>query len=135
MINPQVRPLLHFYPEDAGTKLNKAWQAQHWLKELDPELLTPVIQLQNHDFSIFEPALLTSGKACMPFCWFVHREKMYARAWQLWPVACEINCRWVVQQFQLFEVSEDDLLILFKNWNSSGATSGLPHACHIYGKV
>jgi hypothetical protein len=61
MINPQVHPLLHFYPEDAGTKLNKAWQAQHWLKELDSELLTPVIQLQNHDFSIFEPACPFAG--------------------------------------------------------------------------
>ncbi|KAG2035286.1 hypothetical protein BDR03DRAFT_812159, partial [Suillus americanus] len=133
MMNPRVRPLLHFYPEDAGTKLNEAWQAKHWLEELDPELLTPVVRLQNQDFFIFEPALLTSGEACMPFHWFVRRKKMYARAWRLRPVAREINCGWVVQQFQSFEVSEDDLLVSFKNWNSSGATSGLPRACHIYG--
>ncbi|KAG1784306.1 uncharacterized protein HD556DRAFT_1251521, partial [Suillus plorans] len=133
MMNPRVRPLLHFYPEDAGTKLNEAWQAKHWLEELDPELLTPVVRLQNQDFFIFEPALLTSGQACMPFRWFIRCKKMYARAWRLQPVAREMNCGWIVQQFQSFEVSEDDLLVSFKNWDSSGATSGLPRACHIYG--
>ncbi|KAG1813074.1 hypothetical protein DFJ58DRAFT_720359 [Suillus subalutaceus] len=45
MMNPRVRPLLHFYPEDTG--------------ELDPELLTPVVRLHNQDFFVFEPALLS----------------------------------------------------------------------------
>ncbi|KAG2126564.1 uncharacterized protein EDB93DRAFT_1243814 [Suillus bovinus] len=124
MMNPRVRPLLHFYPKDT---------AKCWLEELDPELLTPVIRLHNQDFFIFEPALLSSSQACIPFRWFVCGGKMYTKAWSLWPVAHELDCGWVVEDFYSFEVSEDDLLVSFKNWDSSEATSGLPHAYSIYG--
>ncbi|KAG1754450.1 hypothetical protein EDB19DRAFT_1892445 [Suillus lakei] len=118
IMNPRVRPLLHFYPEDA---------AKYWLKELDPELLMPFI------FFIFEPTLLSSSQACIPFHWFTHGRKMYTKAWSLQPVTCEMDCGWVVEDFNSFEVSEDDLLVSFKNWDSSEATSGLPHAYLIYG--
>ncbi|KAK6977422.1 hypothetical protein R3P38DRAFT_3334959 [Favolaschia claudopus] len=37
MANPRVRPHLHFYPEDSGTKLSEARQAQRWLHELPDE--------------------------------------------------------------------------------------------------
>ncbi|KAG1735951.1 uncharacterized protein EDB91DRAFT_1238171 [Suillus paluster] len=109
MMNPRVRPLLHFYPEDTGIKLNEAQQAKHWLEELDPELLMPVVRLHNQDFF------------------------MYTKAWSLQPVAHELDCGWVVENFHSFEVSEDDLLVSFKNWDLSKATSGLPCTYSIYG--
>ncbi|KAG1833237.1 hypothetical protein DFJ58DRAFT_719452 [Suillus subalutaceus] len=115
-------PLLRFYPEDAGAELNEARQAKHWLEELDLELLMPVVRLHNPYFFIFEPALLSSGRACMPFCWFTRGRKMYTKAWSLRPVTREMDC-----------MLEDDLLVSFKNWSSSEATSGLPRACSIYG--
>ncbi|KAG2126284.1 hypothetical protein DEU56DRAFT_743067 [Suillus clintonianus] len=133
MMNPRVRPLLHFYPEDTGMELNEARQAKRWLEELDPELLTPVARLHNQDFFVFEPALLLSGRACIPFRWFTRGGKMYTKAWSLRPVTHELDCGWVVEDFRSFEVSEDDLLVSFKNWDSSEATSGLPRAHSIYG--
>jgi hypothetical protein len=135
MMNPRVRPLLHFYPEDAGAELNEARQAKYWLEELDPELLTPVVRLHNQDFFVFEPTLLSSGQACIPFRWFTRGGKMYTKAWSLRPVTREMDCGWVVEDFNSFEVSEDDLLVSFKNWDSSEATSGLPRAYSIYGGV
>ncbi|KAG1773421.1 hypothetical protein EDD22DRAFT_998993 [Suillus occidentalis] len=133
MMNPRVRPMLHFYPEDAGAELNEARQAKYWLEELDPELLTPVVRLHNQDFFVFEPTLLSSGQACIPFRWFTRGGKMYTKAWSLRPVTREVDCGWVVEDFNSFEVSEDDLLVSFKNWDSSEATSGLPRAYSIYG--
>jgi hypothetical protein len=135
MMNPRVRPLLQFYPEDAGMKLNEARQAKRWLEELDPELLTPVVRLHNQDFFVFEPVLLSGGQVCMPFRWFMRCGKMYAKVWSLRPVARELDCGWVVQEFHSFDVPEEDFLVSFKNWDSSEATSGLPRACHIYGGV
>ncbi|KAG1847729.1 hypothetical protein F4604DRAFT_1883990 [Suillus subluteus] len=132
MMNPRVRPLLHFYPEDAGAELNEAQQAKHWLEELDLELLMPVVRLHNQDFFIFEPTLLSSGRACMPFRWFTRGRKMYTKTWSLRPVTREMDCGWVVEDFHSFEVSEDDLLVSFKNWSLSEATSGGPRGCSIY---
>ncbi|KAG2050212.1 hypothetical protein BDR06DRAFT_1011386 [Suillus hirtellus] len=133
MMNPRIRPLLHFYPEDTGVELNEAQQATCWLEELDPELLMPVIRLHNQDFFVFKPALLSSGQACIPFRWFTRGRKMYTKAWSLWPVTRELDRGWVIEDFRSFEVSEDDLLVSFRNWDSSEATSGLPHANLIYG--
>ncbi|KAG2053504.1 hypothetical protein BDR06DRAFT_982798 [Suillus hirtellus] len=76
MMNPHVWTLLHFYPEDTGVELNKAQQATCWLEELDLELLTPVVRLHNQDFFVFEPALLLSGQACIPFRWFTRGGKI-----------------------------------------------------------
>jgi hypothetical protein len=86
-------------------------------------------------FFIFEPTLLSSGQACIPFRWFTRGRKMYTKAWPLRPVTREMDCGWVVEDFNSFEVSEDDLLVSFKNWDSSEETSGLPHAYSIYGEL
>ncbi|KAG2750187.1 hypothetical protein P692DRAFT_201906126 [Suillus brevipes Sb2] len=91
MMNPRVRPLLHFYPEDAGTVLNEARQAKRWLKELDLELLTPVVRLHNQDFFVFEPALLSSGQACIPFRWFTRATSGLPRAYSIYGVEHELN--------------------------------------------
>ncbi|KIJ60407.1 hypothetical protein HYDPIDRAFT_177473 [Hydnomerulius pinastri MD-312] len=60
MANPRVRHGLHFYPEDSGKRLTDARQAERWLDEMDPAQLTPMVRLQNQDFFVFEPALLSS---------------------------------------------------------------------------
>jgi hypothetical protein len=61
MTNPRIRPTLHFYTEDAGAELNEARQAKYWLKELGPELPTPVVRLHNQFFFFnFEPTSLSS---------------------------------------------------------------------------
>lgn len=133
MANPRVRPDLHFYPEDTGKKLSQAWQAKHWLKDMDKEHLTPMVRLHNQDFFIFEPALLASGRACMPTQWFTRNGDLYAKAWSLQPVSREFDSGWQVEEYDEFEVPETDFLVSFKNWEASGATSGLPRATQILG--
>lgn len=133
MANPRVRPHMQFYPEDAGKKLNEAWQARHWLKDMDADRLTPMTRLHHQDYFVFEPALLTSGRVCMPTRWFTRGNVLHARAWALQPVVRDLCCGWRVEEFEEFEVPETEFLVSFKNWNASGATSDLPPATEIFG--
>ncbi|KAF8885562.1 hypothetical protein CPB84DRAFT_1666965, partial [Gymnopilus junonius] len=59
MANPEVRPHLWTYPEDAGPNLSEARQASRWLHEIRPEDTTPMIRLKDIDYYIFEPTMLT----------------------------------------------------------------------------
>ena len=50
--NPKVRPLLEFYPEDAGKYLANANQGKQWLHDLDAAFTTPMIRQDGQDFNI-----------------------------------------------------------------------------------
>lgn len=71
MANPRVHPFLHFFPEDTGTggQISDAFQAKHWLHNMEPELLMPVIKHENQDYFIFEPTILEDQSICMPNQW------------------------------------------------------------------
>lgn len=92
MANPLVRPHLRFYPEEAGNKLNQTWQADRWLKDMDPDNLTPMIRITSptlvatqdrifEDFFVFEPIYLRDGSACIVERWFT-REGSNDFFWQ-----------------------------------------------------
>lgn len=133
MANPRVRHSLHFYPEDSGKRLTDARQAKRWLDEMDPAQLTPMVRLQNQDFFVFEPALLSSGQTCIPSRWFQRGGLFYAKAWSLRAVVNDSGSGWVVEEHNEIEVPQNDFLVSFKNWNVSEATSALPRAHHIIG--
>ncbi|KAE9383713.1 hypothetical protein BT96DRAFT_772206, partial [Gymnopus androsaceus JB14] len=61
MANPEVRPKLHFYPEDSGEHLSEARQAERWLHEAPDDLLTPMARIRDQDYYIYEPAMLSDG--------------------------------------------------------------------------
>ncbi|KAJ3712456.1 hypothetical protein C8R42DRAFT_594627, partial [Lentinula raphanica] len=114
MSNPRIRPHLHFLPEDSGNSLAEAYQAERWLKEQDPELLTPVHHAAGQDFFSLEPALLSDGKTiCMPSRWFRHKDKVYAKAWTMKVTDFEGAEGWAVQTHQEIEISESNLLLAF----------------------
>ena len=133
MANPHVRSKLHFYPEDSGKELNEAYQAKRWLKEMDPTQLTPMIQLHNQDFFVFEPTLLSDGQVCMPIRWFQHKELFFAKAWPLRAVVNDTGCGWIVEGHREIEISQAELLVSFKNWRVSQSTCALPPAENIIG--
>ncbi|THU75790.1 hypothetical protein K435DRAFT_562305, partial [Dendrothele bispora CBS 962.96] len=54
----QVRPHLHFCPEDTSKHLSEARQAKRWLEEIPDDLLTPMARIHNQDFFIYEPVML-----------------------------------------------------------------------------
>ncbi|KAI5829031.1 hypothetical protein K523DRAFT_373222 [Schizophyllum commune Tattone D] len=107
MANPHVRRHLRFLPEDSGTKISEAWQADRWLHELDPKLATPMIRIGRQDYYTFEPLLLASDyqraspseRAYMPVRWFTRGQKTLAQAWRLLPSTSESGERgWVVDE-------------------------------------
>lgn len=70
MGNPNVRPLLHFFPEETQGGISEAWQGTKWRNDMAPEFLSPMVRVRRMDFYIYEPTLLTRDRRCMPFKWF-----------------------------------------------------------------
>ncbi|KAF8985623.1 hypothetical protein BDQ17DRAFT_1187623, partial [Cyathus striatus] len=62
MANPIVCQHLEFFLEDSTGYFCNANQFQWWRHELNADLTTPMIHSHNHDFYIYEPALLTTGQ-------------------------------------------------------------------------
>ncbi|KAF8270605.1 hypothetical protein EI94DRAFT_1770789 [Lactarius quietus] len=61
MANPHVRNYLRFYPEDAGKTVSEYWHARHWHEVADPSLVTPMAVINNTQFFVYEPAILTNS--------------------------------------------------------------------------
>ncbi|TFK20454.1 hypothetical protein FA15DRAFT_546087, partial [Coprinopsis marcescibilis] len=56
--NPCVRPHLHLFPEERKEGLSEARHFSQWRKELDPDLLTPMVRVGAQDFYTLEPTLV-----------------------------------------------------------------------------
>src|SRR6266446_4172743 len=98
MANPEVRPNLHFYPEDSGAKLSEARQAERWLKEMPPDELTPMIRIGEDDYYIYEPAMLIDGSCCIPTRWIVREGDFYCKAWTLRSISSFDSDGWQVRE-------------------------------------
>ncbi|KAI0357218.1 hypothetical protein OH77DRAFT_1495041 [Trametes cingulata] len=70
MANPRVRPNLHFFPEDAGSRMKEAWHAARWLREMSPDVATPMVRIGQQDFYVNEPSKLEDGRVVIPRRWF-----------------------------------------------------------------
>ncbi|PBK79410.1 hypothetical protein ARMGADRAFT_1049148 [Armillaria gallica] len=110
MANPQVRPHLHFYPEDSGKRLAEVRQGSRWLHELPDELLTPMLRINNIDYYIHETAMLRDRSLCVPFRWFMRGGKHYGRCWKLQAMSREGSVVWRVIKTDGVDVSEDEFL-------------------------
>ncbi|KAJ3845580.1 hypothetical protein EV368DRAFT_90530 [Lentinula lateritia] len=102
MSNQSVRPHLRFLPEDSGKRLSQACQAQRWLNELDPDLLTPAHRVNGQDHFTFEPAVLKDRRVCMPTRWFTRKGQVHAKAWPMRMVDNDLDQGWAV--FWAFQV-------------------------------
>ena len=135
MSNPHVRHHLVFYPEDAGNHLSEVYQAQHWLHDMDPTLLTPMVRVHGRDFFIFEPTLLVDGSACVPTRWFTRKgsDQFFAEAWHLIAHIVANQPGWVVMEHATFVLSSEHLLHNFSSFGNSYMTYNLPHPASIHG--
>ncbi|KIN98834.1 hypothetical protein M404DRAFT_70297, partial [Pisolithus tinctorius Marx 270] len=52
MANPQIHPHICHYPEDAGGRLEQAWQASRWLHEINPSIAMPMTCKGWQDFYV-----------------------------------------------------------------------------------
>ncbi|KAF8919278.1 hypothetical protein CPB85DRAFT_1529674 [Mucidula mucida] len=89
MANPNVRPHLHFFPEDAGEHVSEAQHASQWLHELPDDQLTAMVRVGRRDFYIHEPTRLKNGLYCMPVRFFMKDRSLretrgpHGRAWSV----------------------------------------------------
>ncbi|KAJ3897568.1 hypothetical protein F5879DRAFT_910507, partial [Lentinula edodes] len=131
MSNQSVRPHLRFLPEDSGKRLSQACQAQRWLNELDPDLLTPAHCVNGQDHFTFEPAVLKDRRVCMPTRWFTRKGQVYAKAWPMHMVDNELGQGWAVCTYMEYEICSTDLLLTFKQFQLSHSSLGIPSPCNI----
>jgi hypothetical protein len=138
--NPRVRRNLHFYPEDSGPVLREARQGSRWLHEMPSDETTPMIRHLNGDYYIYEPALLTDGKCCIPIRWFVRKDNaqnvFYAKAWPLEPIRGDDSSidGWRVRGDLEFEICERDLVHNFPMLSQHHSRYGVPHPSHLLGE-
>lgn len=133
MANPQVRPHLHFYPEDAGKSVSEYWHGRHWHDDTDPAVVTPMAVINGVHFFVYEPCLLADRRAVMPYRWFIRGNSILARAWPLRVVRSGDKTGWAVEEYTTIIILEDEFLIPFSTWDSSHFASGLPSARCIFG--
>lgn len=126
MSNPQVRPHLHFYPEDSGSHLAEARQARRWLHDLPPELTTPTILHRGKIYYTFEPTLMTGNRIAIPVRWFMRNNQMHAQCWRLVQVYGEGGSFLRVIKTSGFEISAHELLKPFPELEA--AIISRPHA-------
>ena len=131
MANPCVRPYLHFFPEDSGLSISETWHTDHWLREADASLLTPMVRIKKQDYFIFEPTLLSNCSVCMPIRWLLHGGMFFANAWEL--MAVDSLGGWVVHLYRAFEISQNDLFLSFPLWRSSWQCYHLLDPAYILG--
>ncbi|KAI0375816.1 hypothetical protein BV20DRAFT_18264 [Pilatotrama ljubarskyi] len=132
MANPRVRPHLRFLPEDANGTLSEAWQGDRWLKELDPDLATPMVRKESQDFYIYEPAQLDSHDVCMPTRWFTRGSQTYAKVWRM--ERTPDGQAWVVLDNAEFDVPLQRFLVALPGLIGKAAhDSSFPDPRHIIG--
>ena len=134
MANPQVRPHLHFYPEDSGVVVNEYYQAAHWRTEVAPSKLTPMAVIDGQQYYLYEPCLLRDRSACVPVRWFMRKDQLFATAWVLRAVTGQHEDHWVAEEYNVVEASHANLLLPLSAWDSTPATAGMPRPTQIIGK-
>ncbi|KAI0040193.1 hypothetical protein FA95DRAFT_912230 [Auriscalpium vulgare] len=144
MANPRVRPYLHHFPEDAGSQLEEAWQAERWLHEMDESLLSPMIRIGTEDFFVHEPAKLNDGRICMPMRFFTSGRtrgsptapEYYAKVCRLEPVITEAGPRgYVVHEYDSFNVPVRELSLSFPQLKETHESDSLPDPRKIIGMI
>ena len=77
---------MKFYPEKCMMgAVSDAAQAKWWLKEADPDLLTPMYCQNQSNFYIFKPTSLLDGTMCVPVRFYQQCKDMWFQAWVLNP--------------------------------------------------
>lgn len=133
MSNPKVRPHLEFYPEDSGPALSEARQGRRWLHELDSDQTTPMARIADHDYFIYEPAMLRDTSCCIPVRWFMRGKVLFAKCWEMVPVITDTDAYWHVLERDDFEVSQNEFLKNFVQFKADASEYQIPTPCNIKG--
>ncbi|KAF8581620.1 hypothetical protein K439DRAFT_1618913 [Ramaria rubella] len=80
--NPQVSSLLHFDPEETNGGVTEFWQAQR-LKEMPPDLLTPMHRKSFKDYYVNEIVELRDRSLVIPQMWVFRNGRMCADGYKV----------------------------------------------------
>ena len=117
--NPLVCLHLHFFPEDNGRSIGNAYEARHWLDEMDGELLTPVVTRGSQRYFIFEPIILEDHTCCIPVRWYMHFGELYAKAWRLRQARLLGPEGWIALEYNFFKFPVSQLAVPFPHFQRS----------------
>jgi hypothetical protein len=78
--SPHTARLLNPYPEEADGLVSETWQALK-VREMDPDLLTPMCRIGLKDYFVNELAELEDGSWVIPVCWIVRKKQLCADAY------------------------------------------------------
>lgn len=142
MANPQVRPYLHFFPEDGGDFMSEARHGRKWLRDVDPDLLTPMVRVDGVDYYVFEPALLKNHHAFMPERIITKRGNdgssvgPFLQGWEMTLVETQRGHRgWRIDLDKRIDVGTRDLLWNFEQFLEMHRDQELPSPTRIWGKL
>ncbi|KAF8514684.1 hypothetical protein JB92DRAFT_3115468 [Gautieria morchelliformis] len=105
--NPQIAPLLCFYPEEKEGCVLEIWQMKR-IKELPAEQLTPMVRKGLKDFYVNELAELRSGEYVIPHMWIIRNNVMCADARRV-----ELTQDGLVVKPELVNIQGDDLAFTY----------------------
>ncbi|RDB18364.1 hypothetical protein Hypma_000365 [Hypsizygus marmoreus] len=136
--NPRIGKHLRYYPEDSGQSLEQCWQAQHWLRDMDPTLATPMIRVGNQDFYVFEPTKLRDGSVVVPERWFTRKYRgqdvFFAKAWRTRSMVDEQGPKgYVVLEHDTVDVSMAELLLSMPHLAQTYVSDNVPDPRYIIG--
>ena len=131
--NPFVRPHLHFFPEDNGRSMGNAYEAKHWLEEMDEELLTPVVTRGSQRYFTFEPVILEDHTCCIPVRWYMHFSELYAKAWGVRRARIFGPDGWIVLEYDCIKFPVSQLAVPFPHFQHSFFHRNLPDPTNILG--
>lgn len=133
MANPLVCPHLHFYPEEAGSRLYEARQGSHWLPEvLD---LDPDGSHRSRQLLFFFTSQLCSVMG-IPVRWFQRKGELVAKCWKM---ALNTEGTRMVFKESGYEVSATFFMKIFPSLCGETSIYGVPDlrnlTCKFFGTI
>ena len=92
-----------------------------------------MVAINSRHFFVYELTILANNSVVMPYCWFLHDGSIMACTWPLCAVSHLNNLGWIVKEFKMVIISQDDLSIQFGYWAAGQLAHTLPCAKFIFG--
>ena len=138
MANPRVSQHIMTLPVVGGRSLRDACQFERW-RHIDPHLATPMVSVGGRNFYTFEPIKLRSQEVCVPMRWFIRvnpdgSHSICADAWRVETLVTDNTAGYLVKEYDVFEISENDLGLTFEDFCTTHAQLGQIDPRNILGK-
>jgi hypothetical protein len=129
-----VRPYLKHLPEERKQQLSEARHFHRWRHELDLDLITPMMRVNNQDFYTLEPAIAMveyHDEYRIPIRWFERDNIVYADTWGL-----EMEGDgWIVNKYDTRQIPLDKFLTSFPYLQQTWTNRQIANPANILGAL